>query len=1316
MKPSSPLQRNRSSLFRFPDINNQTIDLPLPPKLHKSSIPSSWILILPLMGFGMIALFYVVRALTTPDQSIIFALPLMLLALATIFGTLITQRYRLREDQKIRSNESLAYLYSLQRLIVRLQATHDLIRYEATIHTPDPETLNQILNTRSLTNDLYQAETSSTRIRIGLGDIPSPMKIRIPEALAPDSEWGPILYAIQSRFRQISQTSIMHDFDKIPLLNVVCPPALQIPIARSALMQIISARRQQLYKIVCISDHPADWAFLQNLPSTSRSQLYLLREKEFSMNLITEQLLPNESLILLMQNYPHPDFLNDLDSYPSATLIFSRNPLQFSNMSLCLVSDHHEFKLYTPFTNQESTGKSLDYIDQQTFDFWIDSISRVQISAYAMQNLLPNFISFFDMKGIKTRADISTIIQERWFSNLGSANLPKPVSIALKGAKEIFDLDLSETAHGPHGVLAGTTGSGKSEWLQTLVCSLALEHHPLLLNFLLIDFKGGSSFGELVHLPHTVGLVTNLDTRLVYRALVALRTELENRQKILQELNLPDIGRYHKFYSKTSQHLDSAEYIPIPHLIVVIDEFAQLAREMPSMMAEIVRIARQGRSLGIHLIIGTQNPAEVVTEKIFTNLQFRLCLRVQTVEASRALIRHNDAASIPTNLPGRAYLLVGDNEYFLQLQTASVSAMYDEKTNTRDTFMEWIQEDGSLVDLLTLTVKPPDFEKRSSVTLMTQRDLIVQEVSKYSVRPPDKILLAPLPENLLFRDLYPPAYSWDGHQWHGSQSRVPIGVFDDIAQRLQDTYFIPFDYSETVLAGHILFYGGVGRGKTSALIALAYSLVHCFHPDDLNIYTIGFSGNPFQKLSAFPHIETNTLGFDHERLRRLMIRISSMIEQRQYQPNLKHPTIIVMVDSFELFREINQNHFLVNLETLLRTGRNVNVYFCFTASAKMVIPERLRLLFTQSFDLGGSEDLKSQYEDSFQADLLPIGSALESHSKRFVQLFNSTHIDYEQTGQAMQQAYLREKGISKSVPSVQRLPEQILLDDLNFENENKHALIIGLNDDDHLSPHYLPIDQIGKHILVLGTRMSGKTSLIRLILLSMARQLDPQYGRVILVDLIGRSFQNFTSMRHVLEYVRSPEQFIELISHLKNELLHISQLNQPYLTLLVIDDYDALVDALGGSHQAIFQDLLNLLRQYSASGFSTIIAGDFERVSDPFIKHLFLRRNAYVLGNRDYLSKLNLRVPALMYETLPPGRAIYVGDDSPQLVQIAHVDDIPTYIRYVDAIWLQSAHWLAKNTPVETEKIRTDSPFSSEEFKIDIDGLIDDLLGIEADE
>ncbi|MBR1497597.1 MAG: FHA domain-containing protein, partial [Oscillospiraceae bacterium] len=279
---------------------------------------------------------------------------------------------------------------------------------------------------------------------------------------------------------------------------------------------------------------------------------------------------------------------------------------------------------------------AFDNISSVEVERFARRLSRIQINESESGGELPGSLTFFDMYGISKLSQLD--VETRWRKNRTYENIKGLLGQKAGGAP--CYLDVHEKYHGPHGLIAGTTGSGKSETLQTYMLSLAINYSPDDVGFFVIDYKGGGMANLFSDLPHLIGQISNLSGNQVHRAMVSIKSENLRRQRVFNEHGVNNINNYTRLYKNGEASL------PVPHLFIVIDEFAELKREEPEFMKELISVAQVGRSLGVHLILATQKPSGTVDDNIWSNSKFRLCLRVQDQQDSKDMLHRPDAAYI----------------------------------------------------------------------------------------------------------------------------------------------------------------------------------------------------------------------------------------------------------------------------------------------------------------------------------------------------------------------------------------------------------------------------------------------------------------------------------------------------------------------------------------------------------------------------------------------------------------------------------------------------------------------------------------------
>src|SRR4051794_11464942 len=386
-------------------------------------------------------------------------------------------------------------------------------------------------------------------------------------------------------------------------------------------------------------------------------------------------------------------------------------------------------------------------------------------------------LALLELDGVNAEA-----IRKRWHRTATSARTAVPVGVTEHG---IFTVDLERD--GPHGLVGGTTGSGKSELLRSLIAALAANADPRQLTFLLMDFKGGAAFDACARLPHTVGMVTDLDEGLVERALRALEAELQYRERLLRSAGADNLRAYAE-----REHPE-----PLPRLVVVIDEFAKMAREQPELLAALVDVAQRGRTLGVHLILATQRPAGVINDHIRTNTNLRVALRVQDAADSVDVIGDRAAAELSRHRPGRAYARLGPDE-IVPLQSALITCVTDAMTDAAVDVAPFLFGVGPRErDPATGEVPVPATDRPSDLARLV--DAIVEANDADGIAPPRRPWPEPLPARIDLAELMPAA--------EAGQARVALA--DE--PRRQTQYPAGWDLEH----GNLLLLGIAGSGTTT---------------------------------------------------------------------------------------------------------------------------------------------------------------------------------------------------------------------------------------------------------------------------------------------------------------------------------------------------------------------------------------------------------------------------------------------------------------------------------------------------------------------
>ena len=325
---------------------------------------------------------------------------------------------------------------------------------------------------------------------------------------------------------------------------------------------------------------------------------------------------------------------------------------------------------FNVFRNQnEALSIEYDRVSIAELTAFAKRLSGISVKEVEDNSEIASSITFMEMYGVNSLSELP--VAELWRKNR-TYNTMRALIGKKAGGADCY-LDIHEKHHGPHGLIAGTTGSGKSEMIQTFVLSLAINYSTDDIALFIIDFKGGGMSNLFSDLPHLAGQISNLSGNQIRRAMVSIKSENLRRQKLFGEYGVNNINLYTQLYKS------GKAAVPIPHLVIIIDEFAELKKEEPDFMRELISVAQVGRSLGVHLILATQKPSGTVDDNIWSNAKFRICLRVQDRQDSNDMLHNPDAAFITQ--AGRGYLQVGNNELYEQFQSGWSGAVYDENAD-----------------------------------------------------------------------------------------------------------------------------------------------------------------------------------------------------------------------------------------------------------------------------------------------------------------------------------------------------------------------------------------------------------------------------------------------------------------------------------------------------------------------------------------------------------------------------------------------------------------------------------------------------------
>lgn len=581
------------------------------------------------------------------------------------------------------------------------------------------------------------------------------------------------------------------------------------------------------------------------------------------------------------------------------------------------------------------TPENIDNVDKEYIARRLANLIHVE----HLKNAIPDSITFLEMYNVKEVDQLDVV--NRWRQNETYKTMAVPLGV--RGKDDILSLNLHEKAHGPHGLVAGTTGSGKSEIIQSYILSLAINFHPHEVAFLLIDYKGGGMANLFKDLVHLVGTITNLDGDEAMRALTSIKAELRKRQRLFGEHDVNHINQYHKLFK------EGVATEPMPHLFIISDEFAELKSEQPDFMKELVSTARIGRSLGIHLILATQKPSGVVDDQIWSNSKFKLALKVQDRQDSNEILKTPDAADI--TLPGRAYLQVGNNEIYELFQSAWSGATYDiegDKLEVEDKTIYMINDYGQLQAInKDLSGLEDEETKENQTELEAVIDHIESITTRLEIEEVKRPWLPPLPENVYQEDLVETDFRklWSDD---AKEVELTLGLKDVPEEQYQGPMVL-----QLKKAGHIALIGSPGYGRTTFLHNIIFDVARHHRPDQAHMYLFDFGTNGLMPVTDIPHVADYFTVDQEDKIAKAIRKIHDIISERkrllsqervvnieQYNKETGNsiPNIFLIIDNYDTVKE---SPFMEEYEEMMskvtREGLALGVYIILSGSRSSAI-------------------------------------------------------------------------------------------------------------------------------------------------------------------------------------------------------------------------------------------------------------------------------------------------------------------------------------------------------------------------------------------
>ncbi|MGF7046942.1 S-DNA-T family DNA segregation ATPase FtsK/SpoIIIE [Paenibacillus sp. DS2015] len=1133
----------------MPEMPVGEIEIPNPPSFQEKP-EISWFALLAPPAVMLVITFLL--ALTSQSMYMMVSIAATIMALIVSLTGATSQIKKYKKKNKEREAKYLQFITDTRSdlAIAREQQIKAMIELN-----PEPSACIQRINQTD--NKLWERTTSFNdflSLRLGVGSVMSAIRINYTKQEV-IMENDPLLMEPQRlalEFERVQEVPVSLNLMSTEICGLAGEEDKTSGLVMLMLLQLITHHGYDDVRVVILASEEGvtKWNWIKHLPHVWNDGLnsrYLLCGKAIAHQLLGElyEILKQRELskvggsplphyvfiiedALLLESEPINKYLFNRSSELGVSSVFvAKNKAYLPmNCRTVVTLDGRIAELADRISGERSTF-TPDRVDMKSLEQAIRRMAPLRIKNSSANFSLTSSITLLDILQVQkvTEVDVLTL----WRRNKTYMGMSVP--IGAKAGGEAFMLDMHETGFGPHGLVAGTTGSGKSELLQSIIVSQAIHYHPHDIVFVLIDYKGGGMADVFKGMPHLVGTITNLDGNQTTRALLSIKSELQRRQRVFSEYGVNNIDKYQKlYYSKKEQN----EMPAIPHLIMIADEFAELKQDQPDFMKELVSAARVGRSLGVHLILATQKPAGVVDDQIWSNSKFKICLKVQDERDSRDVIKRPDAAMIKE--PGRAFIQVGNDEVFELFQSTYSGADYDpegemQKSENKVKRIYKVSLNGRSEQIYPLSE-----EKIAKDELPSQLGAMVEHITNmaaYSgIEPLKGPWLPPLPEIIYLDNILENRFETSPWPAREHLLRVPVGRMDD--PRGQSQNVLEIDFANE---GNLFVFGTPGTGKTVFLKTLCMSMAQLYSPEAVNIYIMDFGGNTLRVLEKLPQVggvmtleEKSILDqfvlflFREIEIRKALFEESGSEGFNSYRNSGRTlPAIVLIIDNYFALSE-SYDDLDEQMMILAREGSKYGIYLVATATNSAFVRYKFSVNFKlavtfQMTDKGDYTEIVGRTEG-----LEPMKVAGRGLVRGKPPLeFQTSLPEFEgvSTEQLLHSFASMKSSKARPIPV---MPSMINIQDINNE---PGRLAIGLGSNDLQSVY---IDLYATPVLmVAGESMSGKSTLI----MSWIRILED--ATVYALDSNGMGLFQMMNLSNVTDISEVEDTFIAEVEALLEE-------------------------------------------------------------------------------------------------------------------------------------------------------------------------------------
>jgi len=891
-----------------------------------------------------------------------------MLAGALLWPNLLRKYTKRQEEanEKYRQEKYAAYLTSKEREIHSKYERNARVLNETLMPAPDALISFAVEQNRRLW-ERVPADDDFLSVRLGIGEQEFAVDIQAPNKgfVLEDDILVDNAISLANKYRMLGNVPIQISLIDNRVIGVVGD---LISVANTMLTNLVALYAHDEVKIALIYNpkkcKDLKWAMdLPHIWSNDRRQRYVATSKAEVQVLLSQidEFITNREAVLakddnriphfvflvmdesLVEDVPFRKHMVDAENKVGvSTVFFGKRFNSIPKECVAIIQkDKDVCGIYIKNENNNQFVKfDADVVSPAQLRQFADAINKIKVKNDKGVASVPDRVTFLDMYKVGNIDGLE--ILNHWGTNTSEKSLAAPIGV--KAGGEAFSLDIHEKHHGCHGLVAGTTGSGKSEFLQAYILSMMINYSPNEVAFVLVDFKGGDMARPFLKSPHLAATISNLSGNTLHRALVSLEAEVKSRQKLFNVsaetlgVDKIDINSYHRYFK------DKKLNTPLPHLVIVIDEFAQLKTQHPEFMAKLIDIAQVGRSLGIHLILATQRPSGVVDPQIWSNSRFKVCLKVLDKQDSMDMINRPEAALIKQ--PGRAYVQVGYDEIFEQVQSGYSGADYVPQD-------DYIDEESITVRLVNCSAeqlrkaKKTTGNKKNDRTQLEEIVSVLANAGSMQGIKVKQLWLPPLAESLRLETVIDSDLTFNIDNWNRQSSGgIKCGIVDMPDVQKQEPFCI-----DLVKNGHLAIYGSSGVGKSTLIQTILFSYAKKYSPDSFNVFALDFDGGSLASIASMPHCAGYASGDDDSQIEAIMNKIQATITKRRelfaqqrcanfesYIMNEGNqlPIIALVLDNYAAFRE-KMYRSEDQLVQLISAARSCGIYLVVTGSSKGAI-------------------------------------------------------------------------------------------------------------------------------------------------------------------------------------------------------------------------------------------------------------------------------------------------------------------------------------------------------------------------------------------